>query len=189
MTQSRTTRRVLIIGRVAAVNQRVVGQLALRGYTAVGAAGEGLFPELDAGEFDLVAIGAGVDAVTRADLKRRFQVQHPGVLLLDVYGPLAAEQIEDTMRRSEGVPRCLESLVVEDGGEWRLVRVTVHRPCHLQLDVYRHRGSPEPNIAPIASARVIAGTHLFAVAQAFTGEGHMLVLRTDDEVEVHRLFG
>ena len=183
-----TTKRVLIIGRVAAVNHRVVAWLVERGYAAVGAAGEGAFPELDARDFDLVAIGAGVDATTRAELKRRFQAQHPDVLLLDAYGPLAAEQVEDALRRAEGVPRCLESLVVEDAGEWRQVRVAVVRPCRLQLDVYRHHGSPEPDIMPVATAQVVAGTHLFAVARAWTGEGHMLILRTDDEVELRRLF-
>lgn len=56
-----TARRVLVIGRVAAVNQRVVLQIAARGHVAVGAAGEGSFPGLDARDHDVVAIGSGVD--------------------------------------------------------------------------------------------------------------------------------
>lgn len=181
------TQQVLVIGRLAAINQRVVARLVELGYAAVGAAGEGSFPELDARDFDLVAIGSGVDATTRAALKRRFQAQRPDVLLLDAYGPLAAEQVDTALRRAQGAPGCFEAIAVETAGELQRVRVAVRRPCRLRLDVYRHRGSPEPEIVPVAAVEVVAGTHLFAVARAFTGEGHILVLRADDEVEVRRL--
>jgi hypothetical protein len=165
----------------------VVAKLVGRGHAAVGAAGEGTFPELDARGYDLVAIGSGVDAGTRAALKQRFAAQHPGVILLDVYGPLASEQIEAALRRADGEPAVLESLILENSGEQRPVRVTVRRPCRVQLDVYRHRGSPQAEVLPVAAVRVTAGTHQFAVPQALTGEGHMLVVWTDDDVEVRPL--
>lgn len=187
-TLTRTTRNVLVIGRLPAVNQRVIARLEARGYAAVGAAGQGTFDALDARGFDLVAIGAGVDPDTRAALRQRFQAQHPGVLLLDAYGPLAAEQVDTALRRAAGAPICLESLVLAEAGELQRIDVTVRRACRLQLDIYRHRGSPDPEVLPVAAADVIAGTHLFAVARALTGPGHMLVARADDEVSVQRLF-
>ncbi|MBK7829776.1 hypothetical protein [Nannocystis sp.] len=182
-----TTRRILLIGRVPAINQRVVAQLGARGADVVGAAGEGSFPELDARGFDLVAIGAGVDPETRASLKQRFRAQHPDVLLLDVYGPLATEQIYTILRRASGTPALAEDIALGDAGEVVQVHVTVRQSCRLRLDVHRHRGSPEPEVIPVAAVQAIAGVHTFAVARAFTGEGHMLIVRADDDVEVRRL--
>lgn len=189
VAMARTARRVLVIGRVHAVNQRVVEQLGERGHAAVGAAGEGSFPELDARGFDLVAIGSGVDPETRASLKQRFSAQAPGVLLLDAYGPLAAEQVEAALRRADGEPAALAELAVEDAGELRQIRVTVARACRLRLAVYRHRGSPAAEVVPVAEVGVTTGAHVFTVAQSLTGEGHVLVVRADDDVEVRRLSG
>lgn len=176
-----------MLGRVAAVNQRVVDRLVARGIAAVGAAGEGSFPDVDAREFDLVGLGAGIDPETRAALKQRLRGQQPAVELLDVYGPLAAEQIAAALRRAAGAPPVLGELAVEALAEVVLVRVVALQPCRLQVDVFRHRGSPEAEVVPVAAAAVTAGTHTFAVGEAFTGEGHVLVVRADDEVEVRRL--
>lgn len=181
--------RVLVLGRSAAVNQRVVAQLQARGHAAVGGVDDGEFPGLDVRDFEVVAIGSGVDAATRAELGRRCTQQRADVLLLDVYAPLATEQIEGALRRAEDGPGSFESLTIEDVGEWRLVRVGVRRPCRLQVAVYRPRDAPEPEVVPVAGVRVVAGTHLFAVAAAFTGERHMLVVRCDDELEVRPLPG
>ncbi len=181
-------KRVLVIGRVAAVNQRVVARLTERGFAATGAAGEGSFPELDAREFDLVAMGAGIDAATRSVLKDRFRGQRPDVLLLDAYGPLATEQVITTLRRAAGELAVLELLSLEGAGDARRVRVTLRRPCRLRLDVNRHRGTPEPEVLSITDARLEAGTHGFGFASTWTGEGHLLVARIDDdEVEVRGL--
>jgi hypothetical protein len=184
-----TARRVLVIGRVPAVNQRVVEQIAGRGHVAVGAAGEGSFPELDAREHDVVAIGSGVDPETRAALKQRFRAQHREVLLLDVYGPLAAEQVVAALREVDGVPSVLAGVTVEEAGEvWR-VGVEVRQVCRLRVDVFRHRGSPVPEVVAIAEVTAGPGVQRFAVAREFTGAGHMLVVRVDeDELEVVRLF-
>jgi hypothetical protein len=179
-------KRVLAIGRVAAVNQWVVSRLVERGLDAVGAAGDGDFPELDARGFDLVAIGAGVDAPTRALLKQRFAAQHPGVLLLDAYGPLAAEQIESALRRSEGTA-AISELAIDDAGEVWQARVTVARACRLRVELYQHRGSREPAIVPVAEVLVTAGAQAFAVAKAREGEMQVLVVRADGELEVRRI--
>lgn len=185
MTQAK---QVLVIGRLAAVNQRVVARLVERGHAAVGAAGEGTFAELDARGFALVAIGSGVDVETRAALEQRFAAQQPGVVLLDVYGPLAAEQVEAALRRGDGEPVILESLSLVDDREYQRVALTVREACRVQVDVHRHRGGPDPEVVAIAAVDVTAGTHLFTVARAFTGDGHMLVVRAGEDVEVRRLF-
>jgi hypothetical protein len=179
-------KRVLAIGRVAAVNQWVVGRLVERGLDAVGAAGDGDFPELDARGFDLVAIGAGVDPPTRARLRERFAAQHPGVLLLDAYGPLAAEQIESALRRGEG-DAAISAIALEDAGETWQARVTVARACRLQVELYQHRGSREPAIVPVAAVLVTAGVQSFALAKAREGEMQMLVVRAEGELEVRRV--
>lgn len=183
-----TARRVLVIGRIAEVNQRVVARLLGRGVAAVGASGDTPEAGIDAREFALIAIGSGVDPDSRAALKRGFRDQNPEVALLDAYGPVAAEQVVAALRQADGAPPRVDELAVEDAGEVLRVRVAVADVTALQLDVYRHRGSPEPEVIPVAAARVTAGAHTFAVARTFAAAGHMLVLRADDdEVHVRRL--
>lgn len=181
-----TGKRVLAIGRVAAVNQWVVGRLVERGLDAVGAAGDGDFPELDARGFDLVAIGAGVDPPTRARLKERFLEQNPEVLLLDAYGPLAAEQIDAALRRRDG-DAAISEVAIDDAGEVWQARVTIARACRLQVEVYRHRGSREPTIVPVAEVLVSPGVQSFAVAKGDEGAMQMLVVRAEAELEIRRI--
>jgi hypothetical protein len=182
--------RVLVIGRIQAMNQKVVAQLGERGLDAVGLAGEGSFPGLDAAGFALVVLGSGIDPETRADLKQRVRDQNPDALPLDVYGPVAAEQVDAALRRRAGATSCIASLVATPVDEVWQARVVVDHPCSLRVDLYRHRerGYPEPDVVPIAAVKLDAGAHMFAVAaQALTGVLHMLVVRAGDDIEVRRL--
>ncbi|WP_437714293.1 hypothetical protein WMF45_49390 [Sorangium sp. So ce448] len=96
--------RILVIGKRADVLERSVAALNKQGHSAVGTLSASPDTELHAGDFDLITIGGGVDAATRARLHARFKEQNKDVMVLDVYAPIASQQIARALRRSSGSP-------------------------------------------------------------------------------------
>jgi N-hydroxyarylamine O-acetyltransferase len=98
-------KRVLLIGRDPLVLETVTAELAgaglaLSGTTRVAEATEGFH----AGNFDLIALGGGLDTETRSRLKRAFAEQNPQVRLLDATAPVAVRQILDALLNAEPAP-------------------------------------------------------------------------------------
>lgn len=86
--------RILLIDRDEAVLDALTRELAELGLDVTGT----LHPERAAdafapAEFDLVAIGGGVDAATRAEVRRAFPAGNPSLRVLDVHAPVAVRQI------------------------------------------------------------------------------------------------
>ena len=177
--------RVLVIGRIPAVNQRAVTELCEHGLAAVGVAGEGDFPDLDASGFAVVAIGGAIDPEARAGLKQRFHGQDPRTIVLDAYGPVVIPQVDAALRRAAGAATILSAVTVDADADGWQVRVTVDRACALRLAAHRFPASAD--ITPLAAFDAAAGAHAFTVDRACAGA--MLVVRADDDVEVRRLPG
>lgn len=86
--------RVLVIGRSRNVLETVMRDLVDLGLAAEGTVRpESAAQDFDAGGFDLAAIGGGVDAVTRAGIKRAFASRNPAIRLIDVEAPVAVHRI------------------------------------------------------------------------------------------------
>ena len=91
--------RVLALGRLPEVLETVLGELAALGIDAVGTTEAKSAPErFDAREFGLITFGGGLRGPVEERLKQRFAEQNPSVRFLDVYAPLAAQQIVDALR-------------------------------------------------------------------------------------------
>lgn len=179
-----TSKRVLVIGRAGPVNHRVVDGLRELGFSAVGTTGESPAAEFHARDFELIAIGNGVDDASRRAFKESFKEQNKDVLLLDAYAPVAVKQIASALRRADGAPALASAFSVEDGGEELIARATIREACDLRLAIYRHRGSPEAEVVPVAESSVAPGSHVFKFAKELARDGFMAVLTLNEE-EIH----
>ncbi|UQA63535.1 hypothetical protein E8A73_004950 [Polyangium aurulentum] len=181
--------RVLVIGVVAEVNRQVVDGLKALGFSAVGSiAPSTAATDFHARDFDLIAMGGGVDAATRRRLREAFEEQNKDVLLLDGFAPVAVQQIAWTLRGSRDGGSHASDFSVEDRGEKLEARVTTRRDCRLRLDVYRSRGTNQWDVVRVAEASVTAGAHGFEIDKEITRDALMLVLTLNEEEHLlHRL--
>jgi N-hydroxyarylamine O-acetyltransferase len=95
-------RRVLVIGRDPMVLELVMEELSQTGLVVSGTnrVAEAA-REFHAGDFELIALGGGLDAATRAALRQAFAEQAPGTRLLDAFAPAAVRQIIDAFNGVE----------------------------------------------------------------------------------------
>ncbi|WP_437507663.1 hypothetical protein [Sorangium sp. So ce1099] len=182
-------KRILVIGRRADVLQRGVAALNEQGHAAVGTVSASPDAEFHAGDFDLITLGGGVDAVTRARLHARFKEQNKDVLVLDVYAPIAGQQIARALRRSSVEGELGSAFSVTEGDDAAVARATIERACALRLDIYSYPGSAlEPEVARVADTSVIPGTHEFRFEKELARDGFMAVLTLNgEEHHLHRL--
>src|SRR5690349_16915800 len=122
------TERVLVIGVVPEVNRRVVEQLNALGFSAVGCTNvPNAATDFHGRDFDLVTMGSGVDAVTRRGLHEAFERQ--GARVLDVFGPIAVQQITWALRGARNAGWYASAFSVEEDGQRLTARVTTLRDC------------------------------------------------------------
>jgi len=178
--------RVLVIGVVAEVNRQVVEGLKALGFSAVGTIEVSTAAtDFHARDFDLIAMGGGVDPATRRRLRETFEEQSKDVLLLNAFAPVAVQQIAWALRGSRDGGQYASAFSVEDRGEKLEARVTTRRDCRLHLDVYRTRGTNQWDVVRVAEASVTAGAHGFEIDKELTRDGLMLVLTLNEEEHHH----
>lgn len=98
--------RVLVLGRSPEVLEAVLRELAEVGTAATGSTRpERAAEEFDAASFDLVAIGRGVEAATRAAIRSAFLRRNPSILLRDTFAPWAVSQITAALEGRDREPR------------------------------------------------------------------------------------
>ncbi|KYF69323.1 hypothetical protein BE11_22430 [Sorangium cellulosum] len=182
-------KRILVIGRRADILERGVAALNQQGYSAVGTVSESPDAEFHAGDFDLITLGGGVDAATRERLHARFKEQNKDVMVLDVYAPIAGQQIARALRRSSVDGELGSAFSVTEGDEAFVARATIERACTLRLDIYSYPGSAlEPEVARVVDTSVTPGTHEFELAKELARGGFMAVLTLNgEEHHLHRL--
>lgn len=95
-------RRLLVIGRDPMVLELVMKELAQTGLVVSGTnrVAEAA-QEFHAGDFEMIALGGGLDAATRAALRQAFAGQNPQTRLLDAFAPAAVRQIIDAFKGVE----------------------------------------------------------------------------------------
>jgi hypothetical protein len=182
-------KRILVIGKRADILERSVAALNQQGHSAVGTSSESADAEFHAGDFDLITIGGGVDAATRARLHARFKEQNKDVMVLDVYAPIAGQQIAWALRRSAVEGELGRAFSVTEGAGAFVARATIERACALRLEIYSYPGAAlEPEIARIVDTSVTPGTHEFRLEEELVRNGFMAVLTLNgEEHHLHRL--
>ncbi|WP_437779335.1 hypothetical protein [Sorangium sp. So ce1097] len=182
-------RRILVIGKRADILERGVAALNQQGYSAVGTVSASPDAEFHAGGFDLITVGGGVDPATRARLHARFKEQNKDVMVLDVYAPIAMQQIAWALRRNSVDGELGSAFSVTEGEDAFVARATIERACTLRLEIYSYPGSAlEPEIARVVDTSVAPGTHELKVAKELARGGFMAVLTLNgEEHHLHRL--
>ena len=92
--------------------------------------------EFNAREFDVIAFGGGISNDVRERLKNEFTTQHPQVVLLDVFAPVAILQIAAAVRRDAGPKLASHFDVVRRDGS-NVVRVHVAADCDLRVQLFQ----------------------------------------------------
>ncbi|WP_437762673.1 hypothetical protein WMF27_45045 [Sorangium sp. So ce281] len=181
--------RILVIGKRADILERSVAALNKQGHSAVGTLSASPDTEFHAGDFDLITIGGGVDAATRARLHARFKEQNKGVMVLDVYAPIAGQQIAWALRRSSVEGELGSAFSVTEANDTFVARATIERACTLRLDIYSYPGGAlEPEVARVVDTSVPQGTHEFRIEKQLARDGFMAVLTLNgEEHHLHRL--
>ncbi len=182
-------KRILVIGKRADILERAVAALNKQGHAVAGTVSESPDTEFHAGDFDLITLGGGVDAATRERLHARFKEQNKDVMVLDVYAPIAAQQIAWALRRSSVEGELGSAFSVTEGDDAIVARATIERACTLRLDIYSYPGSAlEPEVARIVDTSVTPGTHEFRFESERARDGFMAVLTLNgEEHHLHRL--
>lgn len=178
---SRATR-ILVIGKRADVLERGVAALNAQGHSAVGTLSASPDTEFHAGDFDLITLGGGVDAATRARLHARFKEQNKDVMVLDVYAPIASQQIAWALRRSSVEGELGSAFSVTEADDAFVARATIERACTLRLDIYSYPGGAlEPKVTRVVDTSVTQGTHELRIEEELAREGFMAVLTLNGE--------
>lgn len=143
-------RRVLLIGRDPMVLELVMKELAQTGLVVTGTnrVAEAA-TEFHAGDFELIALGGGLDAAMRAALRQAFEEQNPQVRLLDAFAPTAVRQVIDTLKHGEP-----SSAVDLDAYFARIGYVGPREPT---LDVLRSLHALHPNAIVFEAIDVLLG--------------------------------
>lgn len=178
--------RVLVIGVLPEVNRGVVAELTALGISAVGTTDVQGATSYHAGDFEVIAMGGGVDPATRAELRKSFEAQSTSVRVIDTFAPIAARHIASALRRSPDAEGFASAFSVEDGGEKLIARVTVRRDCELRLDAY---AGPSPwKVTRVAASSVSPGSPVLEIEKELVRDALMLVLTlNDEEYHLHRL--
>ncbi|WP_437316443.1 hypothetical protein [Sorangium sp. So ce385] len=182
-------KRILVIGKRADILERSVAALKQQGHSAVGTSSASPDAEFHAGDFDLITIGGGVDAATRARLHARFKEQNKDVMVLDVYAPIAGQQIAWALGRSSVEGELGSAFSVTEGAGAFVARATIERACALRLEIYSYPGATlVPAIARVVDTSVAPGTHEFRLEEELVRNGFMAVLTLNgEEHHLHRL--
>lgn len=97
--------RVLVLGQSPVVLETVLQELGALGVAARGSTEpERAVTSFDPRAFDLLAIGGGVDPLTRAAAKRTFAAGNPTIRTIDTYAPVAARQILQALNGDATAP-------------------------------------------------------------------------------------
>lgn len=128
---------VLIIGKVPAMGKKLRANLNERGITArTTTATERALQEFDGADFDLIAFGGGVEAPLRRKLKEGFSKRNSKAILLDVFAPVAVEQIDRALRGESKKHEFASRFVIGDDGDEIPVRLELLQPCRVRVEVY-----------------------------------------------------
>jgi hypothetical protein len=175
-------RRVLVVGKSSAVQEKLSAPLAALGATARFSTDfEHAAALFDAQEFDLIVFGYGVVGPISARLRREFGERNPNVSFLDAFAPVAIRQIAAEFERGGKGQDLVSDFQVVAAGSDLLLRATLRRPCTVRIEIYREPGAPPPSTDLIDESAAATGRlerRIDATQQMY---GHMLVMSVDDK--------
>lgn len=175
-------RRVLVIGKSPAVQEKLSAPLAALGAVACFSTDfEHAAAQFDARELDLIVFGYGIVGPISASLRHDFGEKNPGVAFLDAFAPIAIRQIAAELERGGKRQDLVSDFRVVTTGRDLVLQGTLSRPCTVRIEVHREPGAPSPSIELIDELVAIPGRLERRIDAARQLYGHMLVMTVDDK--------
>jgi hypothetical protein len=175
-------RRVLVVGKSPAVQEKLTAPLAALGVLARFSTDFHNAAELfDAREFDMIVFGYGIVGPISARLRREFGQRNPAVSFVEAFAPVAVRQIAAEFQRGGKSQNLVSGFRVVAADSDLLLQATLRRPCTVRIDVHREPGAPPPSTELVHEWAAEAGDleqRIDAVQRAY---GHMLVMTVDDQ--------
>lgn len=175
---------VLLIGKDPTMLETLQAGLRERGIVAEGTtdmAGAG--ERFDARNFDLISLGGGVGPVLREQLKRAFEARNPQVIVLDVFAPVAVEQIDQALRGERDRAELASRFEVSEDSTAYRVHLEMTQPSLARVQVY-HLGETL-DVTTQIERHVDIGPATFHIDASEVRRGVNMLLVTLDEQEFH----
>jgi hypothetical protein len=187
MTQQSASR-VLVLGRLPDALQGVTQQLAARGVSARGSIdAEHAADQFDANDFDLISFG-GVTGPLNERLRLEFARQNSHVQFLDIFAPVAVDQIVAALAGPDKPRKFVADFSVAEDGMDYVVKATILQPCTVRIEVHQTLQAPLPRVKVVDESAAVPGPFERRIDARYRIHGHMLVMMlNEDEYCLHRL--
>jgi len=184
-----SSNRVLVLGRLPEVLQGVMQQLAERGMSARGSTdAEHAADQFDARDFDLISFGGGIVGPLNERLRLAFAQQNSQVQFLDVFPPVAVQQIISALEGPDKPLRYVADFQVAEDGLDYVMKATILQPCTVRIEVHQTLEAPLPRVKLIDQSAAIAGPFQRRIDARYRIHGHtLLMMLNDDEYRLHRI--
>jgi hypothetical protein len=181
--------RVLVLGRLPGVEQAIMQQLTAHGVSVRGSVdAEHAADQFDANEFDLVSFGGGVTGPLNERLRLEFARQNSQVHFLDLFAPVAVNQIASALKGPDEPPKLIADFNVAEDGLDYVLKARILRPCEVRIEVHQTLQAPLPRVKVIAECAAVAGPFERRIDARYRIHGHMLLMTlNDDEYCLHRM--
>jgi hypothetical protein len=174
--------RVLVVGRMPEVLQDVTQQLVARGVSARGSIdAEHAAEQFDAKDFDLISFGGGVVGPLNERLRREFTRQSSHVQFLDVFAPVAVEQIISALASPDKPLRYVADFKVAEEGSDYVLTATILQPCEVRIEVHQSLEAPLPRVKVVEQSTAAPGPFERRIDAHYRIHGHMLLMMLNDE--------
>jgi organic hydroperoxide reductase OsmC/OhrA len=175
---------VLVLGKKASASREIARELEAHGLHAQTSNDlEGATAAFDARDFDVIALGGGLNDELRPRLKEKFSSENPAVKLLDVFAPVAARQILAALRPASGQQAVSGIRVDSLAGGGYVLRLRADRECDVRVDLYHLGESLERT--PLLERPVSPGPFEATVDASLFRPGATMILVTVDGAEFH----
>jgi hypothetical protein len=179
---AQTSKRVLVLGRSAPVNQGVVEPLRALGVQVQGSTDpDDAAKQFDAKDFELIVFGRGIVGPLSERLTREFAARNPDVRFIDAVAPVAVRQILSALQHDPRVPRYAAGFRVVDDGFDCLVQANILKSCSAKLIVYHHPGTDALPAELVDESEVKPGPFERRVAARHLKHAHSLLMILDDD--------
>jgi hypothetical protein len=181
--------RVLVLGRLPESLQDFMQQLVARGVAAQGSIdAEHAADQFDAQDFDLISFGGGVIGALNERLRSEFGQQNSQVQFLDVFAPVAVNQIISALEGPDKPRKFVADFNVAEDGLDYVVKAMILQPCTVRIEVHQTLQAPLPRVQVIEESAALPGPFERRIDARYRIHGHMLLMTlNDDEYCLHRM--
>jgi hypothetical protein len=181
--------RVLVLGRLPEVLQAVTQQLVAHGVSAQGSIDAEHAADLfDAKDFDLISFGGGVIGPLNERLRLEFGRQNSQVQFLDIFPPVAVNQIISALDGPDRPRKFVADFNVTEDGLDYIVKATILQSCAVRIEVHQTLQAPLPRVKVIDEFAASPGPFERRIDARYRIHGHMLLMMlNDDECCLHRI--